>query len=272
MPVTVPTETNFLYRITYGSNVERYTNIAGDQSFDSEIYRYIAIEHTPPKYSAEPQESEAVLTIHESNPIADLFTLGPPPYQIVLDIWEYDRAADSATKQFHGWIIRPSFDLDNSIVGFRCKTVWHFFERESFSDSLSALSRYSIYDPRSGVDVESFRVGVTIDSLNDQRDILTVSGVTQPDDYFRGGFIVAPDRDMRTILKHVTESGNKKLYLNGAFPQFTLDTGFTADVYPGDDLTYETWANKFAAVTNNGEKHGGWPFMPNADPAVRGVI
>lgn len=272
MPVTTPTATNFLYAVSFGGNVERWTNIAEDQTFNGELYHFIAIDHTPPKFSAEPQESEVTLTIHERNPIADLFTLGPPPFPVIIDIWEYDRDSDTATPHYHGWIIRPSFDLSGDVISFRCKTVWHFFERESFTDSLSALSRYSVFDPRSGVDITALRISITIDALNDERDILTVSGITEPDDWFRGGVIVAPDNDARTILQHVTESGLKKLYLSAAFPQFTLDVAFTADIYPGDDLTYDTWANKFAVETNNGERHGGWPFMPNVDPVVRGVI
>jgi hypothetical protein len=273
MPVTFPAQTNFLYRISYGSTgVERYTNVAEVQDYDGESYALIPITHTKPKFSAEPQESELTLTIHERNAIADLFTFGPPPFQIILRVFEYDRATETATPYWTGWIIRPSFDLDGSVISFHCKTLWHFFERESFSDSLSILSRYSVYDPRAGVDIESLRVGITVTALNDQRDVLTVTGITEPDDHFKGGLIIAPDRDMRTIIEHVTVSGDKLLTLNAAFPMFSLDTDFTADIYPGDDLTYATWASKFASVTNNGEAHGGWPFMPNVDPATKGVI
>ncbi len=269
MPIIVPVQTNYLYTIEYASTVLRYTNVAEDQTTNGEVYRFIegGLEHTSPTYSAESQDSEIDLFIYENNPLTTLFSLGPPPYPIKLRIYEYDRVADTVTPRYRGWIIRPSFDLKGSTVGFRCKTVWHFYERESFTDSLSALSRYSIYDPRAGVDIEQFRVGITIDSLNDERDVLTVSGITQPPDWFRGGLIVAPDRDMRTIL---SDTGGV-LTLTSAFPQFTLDTDFTADIYPGDDLTYVTWANKFASVTNNGEAFGGWIYMPNVDPAVRGV-
>jgi hypothetical protein len=272
MPVTTPTQFNFLYRIEYGGNVERWTSVAETQDVDGETYTPIAVSHTRPKFSGEPQEAEIDLTVHERNAVADLFTFGPPPFQVTLNIYEYDRVAETATDYWEGWIIRPSFDLSGSVIGFRCKTLWHFFERESFSDSLSILSRYNIYDPRSGVDVETLRTGITITALNDERDVLTVTGISQADTYFSGGLIVAPDRDMRTIVEHVTVGPDKLLTLNAAFPQFTLDTDFTADIYPGDDLTYATWANKFAAQTNNGEAHGGWPLMPNHDPAERGVF
>jgi hypothetical protein len=274
MPLTAPVQTNYLYRVEYGSSVELWTNIAENQPHNGEIYQLIAggIEHSSPTFSAEAQDSEIDLFIYENNPLTTLFSLGPPAYPIKLRIYEYDRVADTSTPRYRGWVIRPSFDLKGSTVGFRCKTVWHYYERESFTDSLSALSRYSIYDPRAGVDIEQFRVGITIDSLNDERDTLTVTGITQPNDWFRGGLIVAPDRDMRTILSHTTVSGDKVLQLTSAFPQFTLDTSFTADIYPGDDLTYVTWANKFASVTNSGEAFGGWPYMPNVDPAIKGVI
>lgn len=272
MPVTTPVKTNYLYLIEYASSSERWTNIAEDQVVDSEVYRHLPVDHTSPRFSGDPQDAEIDLLVYEANPVAELFTLGPPAYRISLRIYEYDRDADVATPRYRGWIIRPSYRLQESIVGFRCKTVWHFYERESFTDSLSALSRYSIYDPRSGVDIELFRTPITVAALNDERDVLTVTGIAQADGFFTGGLIVAPDRDMRTILEHKTELGVKNLYLSSAFPRFTIDQGFTADIYPGDDLTYETWANKFASATNNGEKHGGWIHMPNVDPAVRGVI
>lgn len=272
MPVNAPVKTNFLYRFEAGSNTYRFTNIAENQTYNSEEYQFIEIEHTAPTFSGEPQDEEIDVTIIESNAVAELFINGPPAYPIILTILEYDRDTDTADHYHKVWLVRAPFQLDDSVISFHGKGRMHFFEHESFTDSLSALSRYSVYDPRSGVDIESFRVGITVTALNSERDILTVTGITEPDDYFRGGLIIAPDRDMRTILSHVTESGDKKLYLNGAFPQFTLDTGFTADIYPGDDLVYGTWANKFGAVTNNGEAFGGWPFMPNVDPAVRGVI
>jgi hypothetical protein len=111
-----------------------------------------------------------------------------------------------------------------------------------------------------------------VTEINNERDILTVTGITQLDDYFKGGYIEAPNQDKRTILADLTEGGERHLYLNGGFSQFTLAVGFSATVYPGDDLTYETWANKFASLTNNGENWGGWQYTPNVDPAVRGVI
>jgi hypothetical protein len=272
MPVTVPVKTNYLYRIEYGSNVERWSGVAEDQLLDGETYRAMPVTHSRFRFSAESQATETDLTVYEANPLTTLFSLGPPPYRIRLLIYEYDRDTETAVARYRGWIIRPSFALNESTVSFRCKTVWHFYERESFTDSLSGLSRYSIYDPRSGVDIESLRVPVTVTDFNDLRDVITVTGAAEAVPYYRGGLIIAPDRDMRTIIEHELSGADVLLTLSSAFSRFTLDEGFTADVYPGDDLLYETWANKFSATTNNGEAFGGWPYMPNVDPAVRGVI
>lgn len=274
MPVTDPIRTNYLYRVEYASNVVRWTNQAESQLLDSEVYDYVTggISHTPPRFSADPQGAEIDLTLHELNVLTQLFSLGPPPFRIKLLIYEYDRDTETATPHYRGWITRPSLNLQASTTSFHCESVWHFYKRETFTDSLAAQSRYSIFDPRAGVDLESLRVPITVTAFNDLRDILTVTGISQPDDYFKGGIIAAPDGDKRGILQHVTVGADKQLTLTSAFNRFTLDTGFTADLYPGDDLLYETWANKFAAVTNNGEYFGGWPFMPNVDPEKRGVI
>lgn len=272
MTLIAPTKTNFIYRFEAGSAVHRFSNVAEDQLYGGETYAFIEVQHDAPTYSEEAQDSEIDIETIETSPLADLFINGPPPYPVRVLIYEFDRATGTATPYYRGWVIRPNFNLDTGLISLHCKTVWHYFERESFTDSLAALSRYSIFDPRSGVDIEVFRVPVTVTAMNDERDVLTVTGITEPDGWFSAGVIVAPDRDKRTILKHETVSGSKKLTLNAAFPAFTLAVGFNADIYPGDDLTYDTWANKFGAVTNNGEAHGGWIYMPNVDPAVRGVI
>ncbi len=278
MAITNPTRINFLYRFDCGGTIKRFTSVAEDQIVGGETYLGTALEdkpqiaHTPPTYSEDPEDAEIDISMKDTSSIASLWILGPPPYPVTIDILEYDRDVETVTPYYRGWVVRPNFELDSSVVSLHCKSLWHYFERESFTDSLSALSRYSIFDSRSGIDIEPLRTVITIDSLNEERDVLTVSGITQPDDWFKGGMIVAPDRDARTILEHKTEGGDINLYLTAAFPSFTLDSGFTADIYPGDDLTYATWSVKFDAVTNNGAKHGGWPFTPNTDPAVRGVI
>lgn len=272
MALTTPSKTNFLYRFEAGSSIYRFTDVAEDQVWEGETYAFTEITHTAPTFSEEASDEEVGIDVSETNDVVRLFGDGAPPYPVKVRIYEYDRVTQVATPYYRGWVIRPGFSLDESTVTLYCKSIWHFFERESFVDSLAALSRYSVFDPRAGIDIEAFRVPIVVTALNDERDVLTVTGITEIDDYFTAGLIVAPDQDKRTILRHVTESGAKKLYLSSAFPRFTLAIGFSADIYPGDDLTYDTWANKFAAVTNNGEAFGGWTHMPNVDPEKRGVI
>lgn len=268
-----PRELNFLYRFEAGSQVYRFTDVSEGQSFNDEDYTdEYQITHSRPRFSAEAQEAEIDVELHESSPLSDLFLDGPPPYEVKVLIYEYDRDADTVSAYYEGWVVRSNFELSKSTLSLHLKTLWHYFERESLSDSLSALSRYNIYDPRSGVDTDSLKETITVTALNDERDVLTITGTTQADDWYKGGMVVAPDLDKRTIIKHVTESGSKKLYLSAAFPRFVVFAGVTADIFPGDDLTYETWANKFASATSNGEKHGGWQHTPNIDPAKRGVI
>jgi hypothetical protein len=271
MAITAPIKTNFLYRFDCGGNIRRFSNVAETQTYNSETYDFAQIEHTPPTYSEEPEDAEIDVSMKDTGSVAALWVLGPPAYPVTVDIYNYDRDLDTVTHEYRGWIVRPNFELDRHIISFHCKSVWHFFERESFSDSLGALSRFSIFDSRSSVDIEALRTSVAVATLNAERDVLTVTGITEPDDWFEGGLIIAPDRDMRTILTHTTVLGAKTLTLNAAFPQFTLDVGFTADIYPGDDLTYAQWSVKFDAQTDNGANHGGWPFMPNVDPAIKGV-
>lgn len=272
MPVNTPTKTNFLYQILLGSGrTYFYTNIAENQLYNGDDYQFIEIDHTEPVFSGDDEESEIDVTVKEVNPISDLFLLSPPPYEVKIKILEYDRDTDTAVDYYRGWIVRSGFNLEDSTVSFHLKTVWLFFERETFSDSLSALSRYSIFDPRSGVDVESLKIPITVTGFNNERDVLTVTGISDPDGWFDGGIFLTPDRDPRTILDHITVGADKKLTITHPYPQSILDVGFTAEIYPGDDLVYGTWAVKFGAQTFSGRAFGGWPFMPDRDPAVGGV-
>ena len=223
-------------------------------------------------FAEEPQQSEIDIAIHEAAGLMDLFINGPPPFPIKVRIYEYDFATESADLWYRGWVVRSALELDRSIASLHCKTVWHFFDKESQSESVGMLSRYSIYDPRSQVDTSSLGVQVTVTAFNDERDRLTVTGISDLDGWYDGGVIIAPNLERRTILRDITESSDRHLYLNAPFPQFTLATGFNAEVLPGDDLTYATWANKFDSITNNGEKWGGWQYMPNVDPQKKGVL
>lgn len=258
----------FLYKFTAGSATYRYAKVAHEQEFADEAYTPFQITHTAPTFSEEPQDAEIDVTVVESSGLTELL-LTPPPYPIILTIYEV--AGNEVNAYYQGWAVRCQFKLTESVFILHLKTLWHFYERESLTDSLSSLSRFSIYDERSGADISALATAITITSLNDQRDVLIVTGVTEPPPYYKGGFVEAPNLDKRTVLDDVIESGNRKLTLNGGFPRFTLDTGFPATIYPGDDLIYETWANKFSALTNNGASWGGWQFTPNVDPVVRGV-
>lgn len=260
----------FLYHVSAGSETYRYVKVAHEQPFDDESYTPIQITHTAPTFSEEPQDAEIDVTIIQSDDIPESvqvseLLLTPPPFPIILTI--YELIGDDINPYYQGWVVRCQFKLTESVFVLHLKTLWHFYERESLTDSLSSLSRFSIYDPRAGVDISELGTSITITSLNDFRDVLTVTGITQPAPYYTGGFIEAPNLDKRTILSHV---GNQ-LTLNGGFPRFTLDSTFPATIYPGDDLTYDTWANKFSALTNNGANWGGWQYTPNVDPAIRGV-
>lgn len=262
---------DFLYRFTAGSAVYSFVKGAFPVTYNNEDYDPVQITHTLPTWSNEPQNAEIDVTIKESVELAEVL-LTPPPYPVILNIYEYDHDTETVLPYYRGWVVRCQFSLTQSLIVLHLKTVWHFYERESLTDSLSRLSRYSIYDERSGVDISALAKAITVTALNDQRDILTVTGISELPPYYKGGFIEAPNLDKRTILDDPSESGSRKLYLNGGFPEFTLAAGFNATVYPGDDLLYSTWANKFASLTNNGETWGGWEFTPNADPAVKGVI
>lgn len=100
---------------------------------------------------------------------------------------------------------------------------------------------------------------------------ITVSGLSQLNDYYRAGMIRLADRDMRTVDLALTSGGNKVLTLSRAFPSTSVQVGDTVEVFAGDDLTQETCSVKFGAATDSGAAWGGWKLTPNRDYARYGI-
>ena len=78
----------------------------------------------------------------------------------------------------------------------------------------------------------------------------------QPDGYYTGGMIVAPDGSARFITAH---SGDT---VTMARPLASLAGGQTVAIYPGCDHLKETCKNKF----NNLDNFGGFPWIPAKNP------
>src|SRR5688500_4894828 len=163
MTITGTRETCWLYRFEAGSATHRFTNLPTGIALDGEDYSgEWQITHTAPTYSTRAEDAEVDITMHEGSPLSDLFINGPPAYSIKVRVYELDLLTLTSTDYYRGWIVRAPFRLTDSLIGLHCKSVWHYFERQSLTGSLGILSRYSIYDPRSGVDWAALGTAITV--------------------------------------------------------------------------------------------------------------
>lgn len=104
MTVNAHAETNFLYVFETGSSTHRMADGSVDIVYQSETYTHRRVRHQSPRFSAEPEDGEIDIVLHDTNPLTDLFLSGPPAYPIIANVYEYDRIANVANPYYRGCV------------------------------------------------------------------------------------------------------------------------------------------------------------------------
>lgn len=128
--------------------------------------------------------------------------------------------------------------------------------------------------------------GLVMEDYKASGVVENVSGVTvtmpiaalQPDGYYSGGIIKAPDSTLRFILTHVGVTLTLIRPLDSLAQAFAESGygysygvsfgGAMADIHPGCDRTKETCASKFNNILNNGS----YPWLPLKNPMAGSSI
>lgn len=264
----------WLYAFSAGGQDFLHTNVAHPLVWNDATYNPTPVSHTRPVFSSDPTQARITVTLKDNFQAAINYISMPPPFETRLRIYEVREASltigtntyqvDEAEAHWKGRVIRVRWLDRFSKVALQCRTLADsYFNRETNLESSHPLCRFFTGDGRCPVDLENFKETVTVDviSTDTVEPTIEVTGITQPDGWYTGGTIKAPDGDWRTIVEHV----GSVLTLSRHFPASTLQAGDSVSIYAGDDLTFETCSVKFGADTNQGEAFGGWKWTPSRD-------
>lgn len=248
----------FLYEMTWGAKVWRYTSADRDVTFGGYTWTAVAISDGGVTLGAGPQEFK--ITAPSNLAVVNLFRSTPPAESIFLRALRYHKddpdaevavywsgtignikRVDRATSEIYG--------LPTSLRRTGLRLCW---ERNC---------PHMLYDQDCKVDKTLFKVTTTVTALTGTTVTLASIGAFTAAQ-FLGGYLEwtadpAPAYDRRGIESWVT---GRQFQLFGTTDRIIVGQIVTA--YLGCDLTPETCNTTF----NNLANHGGFRFMPGKSP------
>lgn len=256
----------YLYKFVNGALSFFYTNVGSEKEFADDIYLADqVISHVAPERNQDPSKADVTIRVPFDNPVVALHGPHPAPLETKVTIYKFFQGVTEPTRDWGGTVVRPQYD--GSFVNLLCRTRLSMLDIEGLSEDHGTLCNHFLGTGRCPVNLENFRQGISVDEIDGS--VLTVTGITQIDGWFKGGKIRAPsNNDLRYIVEHIGD----ELTLDGPFPEETLAAGDTADIYPGCDRSIATCGTKYGAETGSGAAHGGITFMPSVNPHESGVV
>src|ERR1044072_1721810 len=272
----------YIYRFEDDLRSTCYSGVGHEIELNDEFYTPVSTSHSSPTFSSDPSQARITVRLRDDLAVAMNYISHPPPYATYLTIFEVlateidgnSLIATEVDPHWRGQIVRIAWKDSFRAVEITCRTRQDIhFSRETNEASLTPLWRFHLGDGRCPVNIEDFKESATVVAISADisEPTITVSGLSQLDDYYRVGMIRLAARDMRTVDLALTSGGNKTLTLSRAFPSTSVQVGDTVEVFAGDDLTQETCSVKLAAATDSGAAWGGWRLTPNRDYQRYGI-
>lgn len=141
-------------------------------------------------------------------------------------------------------------------IDIGCESIFTSLKRPGLRAKFEYTCRRTLYQKGCNVNRELYKLEGAVIGLSGTLNISVAGASLQPNGFYTGGILVAPDGSSRFITKHVGD------VLTVSRPINSLAGGQAVSVYPGCDHLRETCLNKF----NNLPNFGGFPFIPGKNP------
>lgn len=201
-----------------------------------------------------PDAGRSGLDIHVShlNPIIRAHREFPPPGDIDVTVWRQNEVGGTVQYVWGGTVVETP--IDGSLGTIKCQHVAELVSgSEGLNEKWAPTCPFMTYQHPCPAQIGLHSTTVTVTAIDTANFTVEVSGITQPDDWFRAGVFACGNGDKRFILDHTGDV----LTLLQNFPVSSLKEGDSATLIDGDDHLYETCSTKFGAETGNGAAFGG---------------
>lgn len=249
----------YLYEITYGPTVWRYTSHEVDRVVGVDTYTSAIISNSALQATQELKQQQIELQVaRDFPPAVQLFRNGYPAGHV----WVVMKAqTDNGTPiaYFSGRI--RSCAWSESEASLTCAPITDILQRDGLRVAFQPGCNHTLFDGKCGLNKDLFKVSGTIANVTEGgARIATMAVNTFPLQHFRGGWLEAGGQ-RRLVIWH--EANVVKLLA----PIDGLAIGDPVDVYVGCDGAKATCRDKFANV----RRYGGFPFIPITNPFETGI-
>jgi uncharacterized phage protein (TIGR02218 family) len=156
---------------------------------------------------------------------------------------------------------------DGSEITLMCESVFTSMRQPGLRARYQKNCRHAVYGRGCRLDPEDFAVVALLESVSGV-SLVVPDAALQPNDWYLGGMLRAPDGSLRMITNHsgsTIEITRPILYLDqiGYGFNYGMDYGTPAvKLYPGCNRVRSTCLSKF----NNVDNFGGFPWIPSVNP------
>lgn len=247
-----------LYRIAIGARVWTITSADANQTHEDELY--IATAMGRGGYQVKGEASKANLEVR--------LPLGHELSVLLLGSWLeeiatltlFRKRASGTSTIWKGRLtgIAPG----DEVVKLVFESIFTSMRRPGLRARFQKSCRHALYGRGCWLDPETFALAATLDAI-DGRTLTVPEAATQPDGWWAGGMVRAPDGSLTYIAGH---SGDQLTMnrVSGALatPLASSGPGVAITIYPGCDHSYATCEAKFS----NDDNYGGFDYIPVKNP------
>lgn len=249
-----------LYRLSIGSTVYRLTSadstIASAADGDVQIYQPHAISHGGIQLSQEQGSGEVEIELTSDHPVAQAHRFEGPAVPVAVTIYRMHYDDGQTAVAFTGRVASVLFEP--GVATLKCAPL----------DLRPAIPRvyfqkrcnWALYSPPCGVLKATYKVSGTVMAFSGFQ-LRAAILATQPDGWFKGGWIELADATRRFIVEHVAET----VTLRSPFPVLAIAQAI--DAYPGCDRLKATCRDKYGNLPN----FSGFPDIATRNPFTEGM-
>ncbi len=223
-----------------------------------QVYTHKQISREMNTSSSELNKNPLELIVDQSNEVTRYFRTGQPDEIIFLSMY-LKHQTDVDEEYILAWQGRVSnCKFEGDLARLVCEPVSASAKRLGLRAKYQKLCRHALYDDRCQATPLQENVTVTLVSPGS----ITVSGISQADNFYRGGYLQLSNGQMRMVTSQL----GGLLELSHAFN--SISAGLTGTIIAGCDHSRASCRDKF----NNFLNFGGFPYIPTKNPFTDGPI
>jgi hypothetical protein len=257
-----------LFRIVVEDVIWTFTSHDVNQIYDSgdgdELYVKTPIDRTEIQSNKEVTKAGVTINIPIDHPFAKYMLITYFEQSVSMTIFEDVNGTVSVFWKGRLASIQPS----NTTLSLVFESIFTSLRRPGLRATFQRTCRFALYGKGCELDPDDFDVPATVSAISG--NTLTVPEASgQPNGYYLGGMVAAPDGTLSYIIGHTGTTIVLQRISKSLIAAFALTgVGTAIKLYPGCDHSRATCHAKFNNVLN----YGGFDWIPTKNPFAESIV